>query len=500
MKEREAKALKRKRATEAGDDADEVIANGEKGSKSQKGETDTDASEGRRRERAQKRKEKRVQKKEKNLEKKAKAEAKKAKKQDRDLAQAASETRNSKPAAQRGGDEEDEEEDDAEPMAHPMDDEKIEFPGLEGAEDAHVDGDVGDAASQDSSTPATPLFDTATNHSPSSSSSSIVPPSKIEHQLDIDQSVPKDAGATPQPERTDATFEQPKTQQIEAATKPVDIPSGTSSPKLPKINHEHLQERLAKRIEELRAARKADGADGKPAQSRQELLDQRRKKEEQRKAARKAQRQKEKDDEQRRREEQLRGSGSPLSTDIFSPRSPKPKDQPPNNNFSFSRLAFEDGTSADPTLSTLHDPRTKKGPSDPRTALQAANNKTSRLAALDTAQQASIADKDMWLNARRRAHGERPKDDTSLLKKALKRKEKMKSKSERDWTEREQGVVKGREMKQKKRERNLEKRREEKGKKGGKGGSGAGKKGGSGGANGGIKKKGRPGFEGRFKA
>jgi hypothetical protein len=100
-----------------------------------------------------------------------------------------------------------------------------------------------------------------------------------------------------------------------------------------------------------------------------------------------------------------------------------------------------------------------------------------------------MEDKDMWLNARKRAHGDRVRDDTSLLKKALKRKEKQKNKSTEQWKEREQAIVKGKELKQKKRETNLAKRKEEKGNKGKK-------------AKG--KPKGKPkkraGFEGRFKA
>jgi hypothetical protein len=166
------------------------------------------------------------------------------------------------------------------------------------------------------------------------------------------------------------------------------------------------------------------------------------------------------------------------------------------NEYAFSRLAFEDGSSADPSLSSLKDPKTRKGPSDARTALQSAQNKHSRLAGLDAGKRGEIEEKDMWLNARKRAHGERVRDDTSLLKKALKRKDKQKSKSEEQWKEREEAVVKGKEMRQKKREGNLQKRKEEKGSKGKKKGpTKGGKK-----AGGKQKGKGRKGFEGSFRA
>jgi hypothetical protein len=110
---------------------------------------------------------------------------------------------------------------------------------------------------------------------------------------------------------------------------------------------------------------------------------------------------------------------------------------------------------------------------------------------LDEEKRADIEEKDMWLNAKKRAHGERVRDDTSLLKKALKRKETAKKRSEREWKDRLDTVKKGKDMKQQKREDNLRKRRDSKGQ------SGGGKKAGAGG---GGKGKPRPGFEGSFKA
>ena len=502
MREREALALKGKRKREEREgevDGDGEMSAVDARGKRQKGEEDADTAEAKRREKAERRKEKRLKKKEKSAQKKAKAEVKKAQK----LERAHADSRLEK--AQTGtGEEEQKDADDAdgEPDELPADIDQLDVSGLADRSEAADDGEEHAPASDISSAPTTPVvdspeFDTATNHSAASSSSSLIPPSPVDQ---------------PNQSQTKPTIDTKSTSSTtaDASTKPADPPSGIASPKirLPDIDHAELQSRVQKRIAELRAARKADG----PAKSRQELLDQRRKKGEQRKVAKKAQRQKAKEEEQRQREAQLRGSGSPLSAaDIFtgSPRSPQPRE----NNFSFSRLAFEDGTSADPSLSILQDPRKKKGPQDPRTALQAAQSKQSRLAGYDASKRAEIGEKDMWLHAKQRAHGERVRDDTSLLKKALKRKEKAKGKSEREWQEREANVVKGREMRQKKREGNLAKRREEKkggkgkgkgkGKSGGKGGAGKGGAGKSGAGRGGAGKKkqaGRPGFEGRFKA
>ncbi|KAF2862286.1 SURF6-domain-containing protein [Piedraia hortae CBS 480.64] len=296
---------------------------------------------------------------------------------------------------------------------------------------------VGEDSTAPPSPSLSPAFDVATNASSASSNTTVAP-----------------ADAEPQ------------------VVKPTVQHEGVLSPKLqlPDMDPDELKERLRIKIEELRAKRKADGPDGKPARSRQELLEQRRKKEQQRKAAKKEQIHLAKEKEQQLKEQQLRNS--PSSIDVF-------KSKPKANNFAFSRLAFADGTMADANLTTLQEQKKKKGPQDPRTALEAAQKKTQRLAGYDEAKRADIAEKDSWLNAKKRAHGERVRDDTSLLKKALKRKEKQKMKSERQWQEREQAVIKSKEAKQKKREANLQQRKDGK------------KKG---------KKGGRPGFEGRFKA
>ncbi|KAK0249017.1 hypothetical protein B0A54_04176 [Friedmanniomyces endolithicus] len=487
MKERE-----RKRKRELGMEDDEDGAEGKSGedeaekssAKRQKVVLDEEAK---RKAKVEKRKEKRAMKKEKSERKKAKVEAKKTAKVEMDLDDSNTEQQEAMLPAEESVVSQPE---DAEPDTE-LD--TFDASGLADEQpqqlvDATGEQEVGEASSVPSS-PAvdSPAFDFETAHSTASSSSSILPPSNPE----LLQDATPTNGALPKPTIDTAlasTASRPSSRRS-------DPPSGISSPKiqLPNIDQAELQERLRLRIEELRARRKADGPDGKPAKSRQELLDQRRKKEEQRKATKKEQRRKAKEDEQRKREEQLRGSGSPLSVDMFSPRTQQPA--APDTNFSFSRLAFQDGTEADPALTSLADPRKRKGPQDPRTALEAAQKKQSRIAGLDAEKQGDIAEKDMWLNARKRAHGERVRDDTSLLKKALKRKEKAKGKSGEEWAERQEAVVKGREMKQKKRDGNLLKRREGKGVKGKKGGKGGAKSGKSGGDA--KKGKGRPGFEGR---
>lgn len=317
--------------------------------------------------------------------------------------------------------------------------------------------------------PGSPSFDAPSTESGSSSISSIAPPTAPENL-------------------------QTKTPASEKArSKP------TTETKPPKPSAEEFNIRLQTRIQELRAARKADGPDGRPARNRQDLLEARRQKEAQRKDHKKALRRQAKEEEEREKAEGFaRGSpllspasfnarGSPLMSPATGSNAATPTE--PTNNFSFGRVAFGNGQQASAQLNDILNIKDPKGPSDPRTALQAAEKKQAHLSSLDPAKRADKEEKDMWLNARKHAHGERVRDDTSLLKKTLKRKDKQKEKSKKEWQERLEGIKKAQHLKQKKRDDNLAKRKEEKGGKKGKGKKDKPKA-----------KKARPGFEGSFGA
>lgn len=254
--------------------------------------------------------------------------------------------------------------------------------------------------------------------------------------------------------------------------------------KIDQQSHDNFRARLNARLEAMRAARKADGPDGRPARNRAELIESRRKKEAERKAAKKVSRQEAKEDEARQKaEEQLArirgGSGSPS---IFAPRSPESE-----RNFNFGRVAW-DGQQLEGNLSGFLESRKKKGKSDAKTALDAAQKKQARINALDEEKRKDIQEKDLWLAAKKRAQGEKVFDDVGLLKKSLKRQQKQKDKSKQEWKDRLTNVQQGKEKRQKQREENLKKRRDEKGQKGKKKVKKPGKK---------VK---RPGFEGTFKA
>lgn len=282
------------------------------------------------------------------------------------------------------------------------------------------------------------------------------------------------------------TFDQPSPAEPSANTSTSSTIPPAKKPKhitLP-TDPELLRARLNARIEALRAARKADGLDGVPVRNRADLMESRRKKEEQRRAHKKELRMKAKQEEDDQREALLASARDSPASSIMSPHIRSPSEQ-----FSFGRVSFADGQELASDLSRLQAAPRKRGPQDPATALQASEKKRLRIAGLDDEKRADIEEKDLWLNAKKKAHGEKVRDDTNLLKKTLKRKETMKLKSANEWNERKEGVRKSQAMKQKKREGNLQKRIDEKGtKKGGKKGN-AGKK---------TKPKSRPGFEGSF--
>ena len=330
-------------------------------------------------------------------------------------------------------------------------------------------------------------------HSASSSTSSIIPPSTTDpserlqsDQISTTKASDSAAVTTATESQPDKSSAPPNDQSTIDISKPKKLPSGSE------INTELLRARLKTRIEALRAARNADSPDGTPARNRQELLEQRRRKEEERRQRKKEMRKKQQEAEEAKKtaaqqDARLERAGK-LGGTIGQSKARGTKE--PKHNFSYGNIQFGDGQGLDSTLSIFLPAPKKKGPQDAKTALAAAQHKHARVAGLDADQRGDIETKDRWLNARKRVHGEKVRDDEGLLRKTVRRKEKAKGKSAKEWTEREEGVRQGQAARQRKREENLKKRREGKG-----GGSKKNKgvmtkKGG---------KKKRPGFEGRFR-
>lgn len=315
----------------------------------------------------------------------------------------------------------------------------IDVSGLADDEDA-------DRTSQ-SSTPASPTFDSTTEN-PSAEPASTT------------TSIASDAAAT--------TTERPA-----SSSKKLKVPSDTTE----------LRARLAAKISALRAARKADGPDGTPIRTRQELIESRRQKQIKSKAHKKEMWQKQKAEEDKKREEALASARNSPMLSFGSPGSPEQE-----NNFSFGRVAFTDGTQMSQDLTYVKDKSgKKKGNSDPKGALAKLEAQKKRLANLDADKRKEVLEKETWLAARKRAEGEKVRNDESLLKKAVKRKERTKKKSEKEWNDRLDGVKYAQKQRAQKREANIRQRKEQKqAGKGGKKGKGKSP----------TKKKARPGFEG----
>ncbi|KAF8452848.1 surfeit locus protein 6-domain-containing protein [Boletus edulis BED1] len=121
-----------------------------------------------------------------------------------------------------------------------------------------------------------------------------------------------------------------------------------------------------------------------------------------------------------------------------------------------------------------------KTASNPTQALTQLTARKEKLAALPEEKRKTVEDRERWAKAEARIEGVKVKDSEGLLKKAIKRKEKEKTRSKKKWEERKEQVTVSMAAKQKKRADNIAMRNERRNVK---------RKGASG--------KSRPGFEGK---
>jgi len=234
-----------------------------------------------------------------------------------------------------------------------------------------------------------------------------------------------------------------------------------------------LRARLNDRISQARAARKAVGAPvpGAP-QTREAILEAR--------ARRKAI----VEEKIRQKKEQLRKERENATNGPVKEEDSSSEDEIEGSGLAFSRVISGDAE-IDAGRGEIKSPKKKKGASDPKSRLAHLDAKAERLAKMDPEKAKKAMENDKWHHALLAAKGEKVKDDPSLLRKTITRKEREKKKSKREWDERLAKVERDKEARQKKREENIAKRRDEKGKKGKKV---KGKKP--------VVKKKRPGFEG----
>ncbi|ODO10338.1 hypothetical protein I350_00933 [Cryptococcus amylolentus CBS 6273] len=300
----------------------------------------------------------------------------------------------------------------------------------------------------------------------------------------------------------------------ESGAAPSAAPAPALTPLPPSASISELRAKLQMRLDHFRRNRAADDsssfstgapAQGEDAASRDALeQEQRRKRGEmrdRRRNERKEERRKEKAEKDVKKEKKAAQKGpadvsaKPAKTQLIVPQLPAHQE----DSLSFPSVSLPSSSSG---------PKSQyKRIANPSQALAHLENQKAKLAALPEDKRKEAEERERWAKAEERASGGKVADQEKVLKNAVKRKEKGKAKSGKEWSERKRELQKSSEIAIKKRNDNLAKRLEDKRNKraGGsadkkKGGSG-GKKGGSGGggkggASGGAKKGGRPGFEG----
>ncbi|KAJ7147106.1 SURF6-domain-containing protein [Mycena crocata] len=170
-----------------------------------------------------------------------------------------------------------------------------------------------------------------------------------------------------------------------------------------------------------------------------------------------------------------RDKGNITQTQLLVPDDTNSRSKPGHGTSGVTNVAFSSLAGSSKKSQSL------KTTSNPTQALAQIASRKEKLAALPEEKRKSIEEKEKWDKAAARLEGVKVRDDESRLKKAVKRKEKEKGKSKRDWDERKEQITASMAAKQKKRTDNIAMRNEKrKGPAAGKG-----------------KTKARPGFEGK---
>lgn len=298
----------------------------------------------------------------------------------------------------------------------------------------------------------------------------------------MDQDQDQSTETTKQEQKPAATINQDSI-TTETEVRPTHNPEMNDNPiangETPKSKSERnisdIQARLAAKIAALQAKRKAPGSgvDGAP-KSRDAILELRRKRE----AAR---------SERKKMEKEARKAAAAAAADQGTIKSEdeegdeddddEEEDKPAvdvksddddgdDQAVTYGKVTFAKGEQLKPDGSGVTNSRKRKQ-QDAHSALQAALNKKARLAALPEDKQSKIVESDSWHKLLLQADGEKVKDDVSLLKASVKRKEGQKKKSTKEWKERLNSIAKAKALKQKNREKNLIDRKNSKGMKGG---------------------------------
>ena len=215
-----------------------------------------------------------------------------------------------------------------------------------------------------------------------------------------------------------------------------------------------LRERLAARISHLRTARGLD-SDDRP-KSRAEIIERREK------------RRKDSDDrKQSVKDKKAKGSGGPtakvglLDSIAAVAKTPTPSSNGKSADSLVDSVSFGNVDFGATALDLQRRPQKL----DAKTALsklEAKNRKLATIAEKDADKFEVIKEKEAWSKIQKLAGGEKVKDDVKLLKKTIKKLEKKKERSKKDWDARLYTQHKGKSDKQQKRNDNLAQRKDDK--------------------------------------
>ncbi|KAG5643418.1 hypothetical protein DXG03_000962 [Asterophora parasitica] len=183
-----------------------------------------------------------------------------------------------------------------------------------------------------------------------------------------------------------------------------------------------------------------------------------------------------KDKEKEKEKKDARDKGHLTKTQLLVPEDTSRQGAGSGPQASLTTVAFSTlaGSSASKKAAHL------KTTSNPQQALEQLAARKEKLAALPEEKRKAIEERARWEKAEARMDGVKVHDDEGRLKKAVKRKEKEKGRSKKEWDDRKEQITQSMAAKQKKRNDNIAMRNERKKDKAK-----------------GIKTKARPGFEGK---
>ncbi|CCE65948.1 hypothetical protein TPHA_0N01670 [Tetrapisispora phaffii CBS 4417] len=229
---------------------------------------------------------------------------------------------------------------------------------------------------------------------------------------------------------------------------------------------EALRAKLQNKIKEMKQKRKAPGSNVQGAPSSREAILLQRKRKLDTKKSKKDQQAQEADSDASNSSDDDDVNGD-IDNDIVLPNKKTKLDGDLTKDIMFQNIVFDDGDKATSDLQRIRKATKKNGPSrnDFRAHLKILETKKSKLESKDELDQIRLKEKEKWQKTMLQAEGVKLKNDEKMLRKAIKKKESKKRKSANEWNERKRAVEATISERTKRREENLQIRKDNKNKK-----------------------------------